>query len=272
VFTAPEPGLGDDLHPRFSPDGKRVAFFRGSESHRQLWIAEVADATSARPAARAEGLSYGAAWLGADGPLLVAADWFGFRALNLVELPGGQARLLGARGARFPDVSAQGDVIYENATYSANLWMLDLKAGAQDRRLLWPSTRYTNQAEFSPDGRQIAFVSNREGLGSVFVAAPDGEPKLLAPSTEYTYIRPHWSADGRAIHAVRIAAGPARPSVQQAVRIELENGRVSVLEGDSAVLRVNGTRVGVAGAKGFGGGFAGVAATVAAFVACKRNE
>jgi Icc-related predicted phosphoesterase len=36
---------------------------------------------------------------------------------------------------------------------------------------------------------------------------------------------------------------------------------VQVLEGDAAVIRVNGSRVGIAGLKGFGGGFAGACGT-----------
>lgn len=44
---------------------------------------------------------------------------------------------------------------------------------------------------------------------------------------------------------------------QEAVRDRLEGAGVRVLEGESEVLEVGGTRVGIVGAKGFGGGFAG---------------
>jgi Icc-related predicted phosphoesterase len=44
---------------------------------------------------------------------------------------------------------------------------------------------------------------------------------------------------------------------QDEVRRVLEDAGVQVLEGESAVVEVDGTRVGVAGTKGFGGGFAG---------------
>ena len=45
------------------------------------------------------------------------------------------------------------------------------------------------------------------------------------------------------------------------VRRALEGADVQVLEGESAVVQVNGSRVGVAGVKGFGGGFAGACGT-----------
>lgn len=45
------------------------------------------------------------------------------------------------------------------------------------------------------------------------------------------------------------------------VRAVMEDAGAVVLEGESTVLDVRGTRVGIAGAKGFGGGFEGACAT-----------
>lgn len=49
---------------------------------------------------------------------------------------------------------------------------------------------------------------------------------------------------------------------EEGVRRELERGGVHVLEGERVVLRVNGQTLGVAGTKGFGGGFPGACASV----------
>ena len=46
-----------------------------------------------------------------------------------------------------------------------------------------------------------------------------------------------------------------------AVRGELEVGGITVLEREATVVRVDGGEIGVVGAKGFGGGFAGACAT-----------
>jgi len=48
---------------------------------------------------------------------------------------------------------------------------------------------------------------------------------------------------------------------QDAIRADLEHAGVTVLEGESIVLDVAGRRVGIAGVKGFGGGFAGACAS-----------
>ena len=217
ALTAPEPGMGDDLQPRFSPDGRRIAFYRGNESHRSLWVIDRAEGAAPRRVARPDGLSYGVAWLGGEA-LLAAADWYGFRALNLVDLATGESRLLGARGARFPDVAEDGTVVYEHASYAANLWRLGREGGSVAQPL-WPSTRYSNQPELSPDGRRVAFASNRDGTDALYVAALVGSPVRIAGDEGHRYLRPHWSADGRSVHAVRIATRPDGSTIQQAVRI-----------------------------------------------------
>jgi hypothetical protein len=220
--------MGDDLMPRFSPDARKVAFFRGGESHRMPWVVTRGEPASARAVAKLEGLSYGVAWLGRDGPLLAAADWFGFRALNVIDLATGQGRLVGARGARAPDVGPQGAIVYENAVYASNFWLVDAESGPA-KTPLWRSTRYSNQAEFSPDGKRVTFASNRDGTDAIYVASFEGEARRIAFGEGYRYLRPHWSADGRSVYAIRhqqLADGSAN---QAAVRIHADGGPAEVL-------------------------------------------
>jgi len=232
-LTAPAPGEGHDAYPRISPDGKTIAFFRGTQSHVRLWTLALAPKNAGpgaaavelpkpQPASALEGLSYGVAWLPRGGGLVAAADWLGFRALNAVSLTDGGARLLGARGARFPDVHSNGSLVFETATYRADLWLSGVDntgATANAARVLWPSTRYSNQPEFSPDGKRVVFASNRSGSDAIHVAALDGELQRLPLSSNARYIQPHWSADGNEVFAVRIAVTDGKPAAQHAVRI-----------------------------------------------------
>ncbi|MBL8524384.1 MAG: PD40 domain-containing protein [Betaproteobacteria bacterium] len=233
TVTEPQPGDGADSIPRFSPDGSRIAFFRGSESHDRIWIASATAPFAAKPATSIEGLSYGLAWTGPDGPLLVAADWHGFRALNELNLQTGESKLLGARGARYPDLARDGQLVFENASYRADLRLTDADAPGKREQLLWPSTRYTNQAEFSPDGKRVVFASNRDGSEGIFVGELNGDVAGAArrmPLPEgFRYIRPHWSPDGSTIFAVRIALSASRPSQQQAIRIDAASGKHEVM-------------------------------------------
>ena len=232
ALTTPQAGTGDDLQPRFSPDGTRVIFFRGNESHRQAWVVDVANAAGARAIGPHEGLVYGAAWLDARG-LIVAADWLGFRALNLLDLDSGNATLLGARGARAPDVGPGGRIVWEHAEYSSNFF---LARPGTEPAMLWRSTRYSGQAEFSPDGRQATFASNRDGTDAIYVAALDGAARRVAFGESWRYSRPHWSADGSTVYATRAAVGGRAPAAQEAVRIPASGGAIEVLSlGGTAV-------------------------------------
>jgi len=229
VLTSPTPDLGNDVSPRVSPDGTTVAFLRGTQSSREVWTIKLAEGAEATNTGSPRGPSYGLAWLGSRGPLLVSADWFGQRALNRLDLSARTAAMVGARGARSVDVDRAGNLVFENAVYSANLFLLDPAHGDAKPRELWPSTRYTNQPEFSPDGTRVLFVSNRDGAGAIYVATLDGAPKRILATDDFAYMRPHWSRDGRFVYAVRVTRREDGERVQQAVRANVDTGNVEVL-------------------------------------------
>ncbi|MFO1306454.1 MAG: LpqB family beta-propeller domain-containing protein [Burkholderiales bacterium] len=229
TLTSPAPDQGSDVSPRFSPDGGTVAFLRGTQSSREVWTVALAEGAEPRNAGSPRGPAYGIAWLGPQGPLLVGADWFGQRALNRFDLATHEAAMAGGRGARSVDVDRAGNIVFENAVYSANLFLLDPSRPGEAPRELWPSTRYTNQPELSPDGRRALFVSNREGAGAVYVAPLDGAPRRLLGNDEFAYMRPHWSRDGKAVHAVRLTRLADGERVQEAVRVDVDSGAVEVL-------------------------------------------
>ncbi|HVO89493.1 MAG TPA: winged helix-turn-helix domain-containing protein [Casimicrobiaceae bacterium] len=227
-LTTPAPDVGDDRNPKFSPDGSSVAFLRGRVADRSVWLVSVAEPDKVRALGTRRGVSWGLAWLGNDGPLLVSADWFGFRALNVVDLASGMESLAGARGAQFPDASRNGDLVYETAAYQSNLWLLRDSA-ADQRTQLWPSTRYTNYPEFSPDGSRVLFNSNRDNVSSVFIGTLDGAYHRLPLHAGWLFGSAHWAADGRTLYAAHVEGdGEARTAT--AVRIDVETGAVRALE------------------------------------------
>jgi cytoskeletal protein RodZ len=78
----------------------------------------------------------------------------------------------------------------------------------------------------SPDGRLIAFDSDREGERAVYVANADGSAVRRVSGTGFAAV-PSWSPDGRRLAFVR--AEPERPRVWNLWTVDLESGRTERL-------------------------------------------
>ncbi|HSX61323.1 MAG TPA: winged helix-turn-helix domain-containing protein [Tahibacter sp.] len=198
TLTAPDDTALTDANPRFSADGSQLAFTRGQHSQQRLWLLPVAAPARARMLVEANGLLYGAAWLPGDTALVLAGDLFGYRALYRTDAATGALEFLGARGARYPDVAADGALLYEIADYQANLWRADLQHPQTPPVPITQSQRYNNQPAHSPDGRWLAFGSNRDGLEALYLAKPDGSGvQRLALDPRQRWVRPGWHPDGQ---------------------------------------------------------------------------
>ncbi len=218
TLTRPQRGHGNDTHPRFAADG-RIAYLRGVEGDRSLWL--WLPGNGERHIDFAPGMVYGQAWL-ADGRLLTATDALGFRALVAVGVDDGRAELLGARGARYPDVAADGALVFELASYDANLWRVDAATGASER--LTRSLRYDAYPRLAPDGLRVLYQTNRDGPESLYLfdLADRTEHRLpLDPSMRWA--QPSWSVDGHSLLVTRYAAvsGPLRAPGESAPEVDL---------------------------------------------------
>ncbi|HEY1327897.1 MAG TPA: winged helix-turn-helix domain-containing protein [Casimicrobiaceae bacterium] len=229
VLTAPRGTEGVDLFPRYSPGGASIAFVRGPELMRDVWIVAADGSTPAHATGSPRGLTWGLAWLGRQGPLLVSADWFDGRALNVLDPRDGHAMLAGARGGQYPDVSRDGQIVYEAAAYQGNLHLVDIADRGLPERVLWPSAKYSNYPRFSPGGREVVFDSNRDNPISVFVGALDGPARRLPLPADAEFAGAEWSYDGRLIYATRSRRN-GKAVVSNAVRIDPRNAQVEVID------------------------------------------
>jgi Tol biopolymer transport system component/imidazolonepropionase-like amidohydrolase len=65
------------------------------------------------------------------------------------------------------------------------------------------------QARYSPDGRQIAFVSDRSGSDNIWIMNADGSnPRALTKEKRYMFGSPAWSPDGQYVVARRWGTYP----------------------------------------------------------------
>ena len=86
---------------------------------------------------------------------------------------------------------------YVSAVLDTNIWVRDVSDARTGTHQLIASTRLDEAPQFSPDGRRIAFASNRSGISQIWIAKSDGSGpvQLTSFSSGYTNA-PRWSPDG----------------------------------------------------------------------------
>ena len=95
--------------------------------------------------------------------------------------------------------------------YKMSIWRVDLSGPARSPGTpfqLIPSTRNDVNPAYSPDGKKIAFNSDRSGHSEIWVCNSDGSNavQLTSIGEGYAYA-PKWSPDGRSIAFVAIVGG-----------------------------------------------------------------
>jgi Tol biopolymer transport system component len=76
-----------------------------------------------------------------------------------------------------------------------DLYTLPIEGG-QAKPLL-TGLAFESQPRYSPDGKMIAYVSDREGSDNLWIAASDGtDPKQLSKEKQGSFISPAWTPDG----------------------------------------------------------------------------
>ncbi len=98
------------------------------------------------------------------------------------------------------DVSPDGKTIVFDML--GDLYAVSSKGGKA--KALTSGMAFDTQAVFSPDGKQLAFVSDRSGAENLWLAKPDGsEPRQLTfRDDDRPMSSPEWSADGQSVFAI----------------------------------------------------------------------
>jgi eukaryotic-like serine/threonine-protein kinase len=197
----------EDYNPAFSPDGRRLAFVRGTQAQGELYLLELDEELVPRaeptPLTDHQGLGlFFPAWT-ANGRELVytaAAAGLRHRLWRIDASGGGEAELLEfvAPGATDANVSRQGQrLVYVQTSVEANIWAIE--EGGTPRRVV-TSTYFDIHPQYSPDGSRIVFQSARSGSGEIWVSDNDGNnPVQLTSFGSGSSGSPQWSPDGQSI-------------------------------------------------------------------------
>lgn len=186
----------DDVAPAWSPDGRHLAFVsdRDRDNHTEVYIMD-ADGGNVRRLNMDMGIYGDPTWT-ADGQALVVT--IGWRQIFLVDIAGKDRTMLGLGFSPNLSPDEQRLLSYDNSADSinANIQILN----RSNNVLAELTTRATHDwdAKWSPDGRQLVFVSSRDGRPSIYVMNPDGSD-IRAITRDGYDLSPSWSPDGTQI-------------------------------------------------------------------------
>ncbi len=196
-LTTPPSSHQQDWSPRISPDQKHLSFSRGNHSVRNLWIQSLETAEQ-WPLTLGEHYSVSHDWYD-DEHIVYDSDLSGSRQLWLLNINERTPMLLGAYGAQHPSFDQNRRMMtFQKVSYEANIWLLDLNNESYQRVI--HSTKYDNYPEFSPDGQQFLFSTNRQDQSSIWLYDFNSEHEQLliaVPGVKLT--RPSWHHNGRDI-------------------------------------------------------------------------
>ena len=222
-LTSPPPQLVGDSSPAFSPDGQTLAFSRRVDfGLGDLYLMNLQSSpdglTSTRDVKRITFENRGAShpvWT-ADGREIVLDDSVSLSRIA-VAAPGAKPQQLASLGSgiRGLAISRSGQrLIFVHAILHSNIWRLsspivDRSPSARHSKTpqlpgsttsLISSTRNDSGPQFSPDGKRIAFMSERSGHLEIWVCDGDGSNAVQLTSfggPEVSTLR--WSPDGARI-------------------------------------------------------------------------
>jgi Tol biopolymer transport system component/DNA-binding winged helix-turn-helix (wHTH) protein len=232
-LTSPANNQLGDYKPAVSPDGAWVAFVRGRQIGGQdVFVVNVNDIEE-RQLSRWNGDIRGVDWSPDSRSVIYSTDRGDGFGLWRVEIASGETErmLVNDRGIANPAIAANGVIIFESESYQENLWRQDLIADARGLhadRLNTHSTKQESYPSVSPDGKWLAFISNRTGKRSLLLTEFDEtNQRVLTQAGQPVAATPVWSPDSKQIaislagddgantQLVDIQTGRARPLLKQ---------------------------------------------------------
>lgn len=202
LTTPPEHSLGDHS-PALSPEGALVAFVRSRAMdgrHSDVWVQPVEGGQPRQLTHGSYDECHSLAWT-PTGKVVVFTASFPQRVFR-VSLEGGDPQLVPGPGENAASASFRGNrMVYLQVTATnCDIWRVPGRASRRKRvpEKLITSSQAQAEAVCSPDGRRIAFESNRSGIHTVWLCDADGSHPVQLTGLEDAGT-PRWSPDGRSI-------------------------------------------------------------------------
>lgn len=203
----------------WSPDGDRIAFVSdnpwfefgptnvGNIAPSTIWVAR-ADGTGAQVLTDSVHLNMSPAWMPDGRAIAFVSDAGGTRDIYFTAVTsngapqGTPTRLTTGLNAHSIGLSSDGSrLTYSVFTGRSNLWSVAMKRGATasgaDARPLTNENQVIEVFSVSPDGKWLAFDSNRGGAQHIFKIPIDGGDPVQLTRDETDHFAPMWSPDSK---------------------------------------------------------------------------
>lgn len=217
-------GIENIEEPIFSSDGSLLAFVHGADGVSRLGVLRLSRdmVPQGRPwTTRLSGFETAVAqspmWRRNGKELLFLSNKGGAGGhLWSVEVSGAEKnanapRMLGSLGdgVMSPAISRAGDqLIFTRRLQDKNIWRVALTSRKLEQTRLVSSTQQEYFPQYSPDGRQIAFESDRSGFPEIWISDSDGRKAFALTNFRGPVTgSPAWSPDGTQIAFDTRAAG-----------------------------------------------------------------
>ncbi len=191
-----------------SPDGTAIAYTQGAGAGvnaSDIYVVPAGGGRSRRLTSDGRILS-GLAWTADGREIVFSSNRGGLSRLWRISLSGGTPALVNGvgEGAYSPTISTKGDrLVYVNARDDANLWRAPgpvWKGRPPPPTKIVASSRTDYEAAYSPDGKRIAFTSDRSGSMEIWTCNSDGTNQAELTSLKAADAgSPSWSPDGQTI-------------------------------------------------------------------------
>jgi eukaryotic-like serine/threonine-protein kinase len=200
------PAAGCDSSPVFAPDGQSVAFIRQSLLFSaDIYIVPITGGESRRLTFDNTPLA-GFAWT-ADGREIIYSSnpAEGNASLWRIQASGGAPERFAIAGysALDPQISRRGNRLgYVQTSGDMNIYRIDVSKAAVSKgppTKFISSTRQDFAPQFSPDGRRIAFASDRSGQHEIWIGDSDGTNPVRVTFLDKYAGTPRWSPDSQQI-------------------------------------------------------------------------